>query len=77
MKPVVDNTTQDWFLVQGKEENGWTAIKFRRYFDSCDPMDVPIRVKMFNRIVALSILLSFDEIVWYKYPYICLWSLRY
>jgi hypothetical protein len=44
MKPVMDNTTQDWFILQGQEQNGWTAIQFKRYFDSCDPMDVPIKV---------------------------------
>ncbi|CAF4017897.1 unnamed protein product [Rotaria sordida] len=43
MKPVIDNTTQDWFLLQGQEQNGWTAIQFKRYFDSCDTMDVPIK----------------------------------
>jgi hypothetical protein len=40
----MDNTTQDWFILQGQEQNGWTAIQFKRYFDSCDPMDVPIKV---------------------------------
>ncbi|CAF3465404.1 unnamed protein product [Rotaria socialis] len=43
-KPVMDNTTQDWFLLKGQEQNGWTAIQFKRYFDSCDPMDVPIKL---------------------------------
>ncbi|CAF4976183.1 unnamed protein product, partial [Rotaria sp. Silwood1] len=42
-KPIIDNTTQDWFVLQGQEQNGWTAIQFKRYFDSCDPMDVPIK----------------------------------
>jgi len=40
----MDNTTQNWFLLQGQEQNGWTAIQFKRYFDTCDPMDVPIKV---------------------------------
>ncbi|CAF4733552.1 unnamed protein product, partial [Rotaria magnacalcarata] len=39
----MDNTTQDWFLLKGQEQNGWTAIQFKRSFDSCDPMDVPIK----------------------------------
>ena len=30
--------------MQGKQDNGWTAIQFRRLLDTCDPMDVPIRV---------------------------------
>ena len=44
-QPVVDNTTIDWFGLQGREENGWTAIQFRRALDTCDTMDVPIRVR--------------------------------
>ncbi|CAF2114363.1 unnamed protein product, partial [Rotaria magnacalcarata] len=43
IKPTIDNTTQDWFGLQGQEQNGWTAIQFKRYFDTCDPMDVPIK----------------------------------
>ena len=43
-KPIIDNTTQDWFVLQGQEQDGWTAIQFKRYFDSCDLMDVPIKV---------------------------------
>ncbi|CAF4706165.1 unnamed protein product, partial [Rotaria magnacalcarata] len=39
----MDNTTQDWFLLKGQEQNGWTAIQFKRSLDSCDPMDVPIK----------------------------------
>lgn len=44
---MIDNSTQDWFLLEGKEQDGWTAIRFKRYFDSCDPMDVPIKVIVF------------------------------
>ncbi|CAF1311025.1 unnamed protein product [Adineta ricciae] len=42
-KPMIDNTTQDWFLLGAQEKNGWTATQFKRAFDSCDPMDVPIK----------------------------------
>jgi hypothetical protein len=41
---VLDNATIDWFGLQGREENGWTAIQFRRFLDTCDTMDVPIEV---------------------------------
>ena len=44
MLPVVDNTTTDWFALQGREQNGWTAIQFKRLLDTCDPMDVAIKV---------------------------------
>ncbi|CAF3387948.1 unnamed protein product [Rotaria sp. Silwood1] len=42
-RPVVDNTTKDWFALKGREQNGWTAIQFKRFLDTCDTMDVPIK----------------------------------
>ncbi|CAF0955087.1 unnamed protein product [Adineta ricciae] len=42
-RPIVDTTTSDWFGLQGREENGWTAIQFKRLLDTCDTMDVPIK----------------------------------
>lgn len=42
-RPVIDSTTTDWFGLQGREENGWTAIQFKRFLDTCDTMDVPIK----------------------------------
>ena len=44
-RPIVDTTTSDWFGLQGREENGWTAIQFKRLLDTCDTMDVPIKVR--------------------------------
>jgi hypothetical protein len=41
---MIDNTTIDWFALQGREENGWTAIQFTRLLDTCDYMDYPIEV---------------------------------
>ncbi|CAF4000838.1 unnamed protein product [Rotaria sordida] len=41
-RPVLDNTTQDWHLLQGRENDGWTAIQFKRLLDTCDSMDFPI-----------------------------------
>jgi hypothetical protein len=43
-RPIRDNTTIDWLALQGREENGWSAIQFRRLLDTCDTMDVPIKV---------------------------------
>ncbi len=43
--PVIDNGTADWIGIQGREQDGWTAIEFQRLIDTCDPMDVPIKVK--------------------------------
>ena len=42
---MIDNTTQDWFALQGREQNGWTAIQFKRSYDTCDIMDYPIKVR--------------------------------
>ncbi|CAF5067245.1 unnamed protein product [Rotaria magnacalcarata] len=43
-RPVIDNTTTDWSAIKGREQNGWTAIQFKRFLDTCDSMDVPIKV---------------------------------
>ncbi|CAF1129901.1 unnamed protein product [Rotaria sordida] len=44
-RPMIDNTTNDWFVLQGRELNGWTAIQFKRLLDTCDSMDYPIKVR--------------------------------
>jgi len=47
---VIDNTTNDWFALQGREMNGWTAIQFKRLLDTCDSMDYPVKVLLnFNK----------------------------
>ncbi len=45
--PILDNTTINWFALQGREQDGWTAIQFKRLLDTCDPMDYPIKVKKY------------------------------
>ncbi|CAF4133963.1 unnamed protein product [Rotaria magnacalcarata] len=42
-RPMIDNTTIDWFGLQGRESSGWTAIQFKRLLDTCDVMDVAIK----------------------------------
>ncbi|CAF3332219.1 unnamed protein product [Rotaria socialis] len=42
-KPAMDNTTENWLALRGRESNGWTAIQFKRLLDTCDPMDVEIK----------------------------------
>ncbi len=50
VRPVIDNTTNDWLALQGREINGWTAIQFKRLLDTCDSMDYPIKVLLnFNK----------------------------
>ncbi|CAF4866010.1 unnamed protein product, partial [Rotaria sp. Silwood1] len=51
-RPMFDNTTIDWFALQGREANGWTAIQFKRLLDTCDLMDVPIKPGTNNLIFA-------------------------
>ena len=42
--PSVD-LSQDWFLVSGEEENGYTILEFTRNLTSCDMNDLDIEVK--------------------------------
>ncbi|CAF1495013.1 unnamed protein product [Rotaria sp. Silwood1] len=51
-RPITDKTEVNWILLQGREINGWTAIQFKRMFDTCDPMDVPIMSGTNNLIFA-------------------------
>ncbi|CAF2937601.1 unnamed protein product [Rotaria sp. Silwood2] len=51
-RPMVDNTTIDWFALQGREMSGWTVIQFKRLLDTCDLMDVPIKSGTNNLIFA-------------------------
>ncbi len=63
---MVDNTTQDWFGLQGREENGWTAIQFKRLLDTCDIMDYPIKVFFFeyiSRIMMMDLYCSQEQIL--------------
>ena len=44
--PPVDES-QDWFLVSGEEENGYTILEFTRSLTSCDQNDLDIKVHNF------------------------------
>lgn len=69
-KPMIDKTTNDWFPLNGREENGWTIIQFKRLLNTCDQqMDVPIKVND-----TLELCRSTNEIlVWNKYFDFCIW----
>ena len=41
--PPIDES-QDWFLVSGEEENGYTVLEFTRNLTSCDENDLDIKV---------------------------------
>ena len=51
--PDVDES-QDWFLVNGEEQNGHTILEFTRNFKPCDPNDLPIKV------VAIAVLANIE-----------------
>lgn len=66
---MIDTTTTDWFGLRGREESGWTALQFKRLIDTCDTMDVPIKVRS-----IVSSIFSIDlgtYLVWNKYFDIC------
>ena len=44
-EPMRDMTSTDWFGMRGREQDGWTAIQFKRRLDTCDSSDVPIKVR--------------------------------
>ena len=41
--PSVDSS-QDWFLLNGEEENGYTILEFSRNLTTCDENDLNIQV---------------------------------
>ena len=47
--PPVDES-QDWFLVSGEEENGYTILEFMRHLSSCDQNDLDIKVHSYSAI---------------------------
>lgn len=69
---MIDNTTVDWFGLQGREEDGWTAIQFKRLIDTCDYMDVPIEVSWFSFLIAGTCEYGHVILVGYEHPDICL-----
>ena len=36
--------SQDWFLTNSEEANGYTVLEFSRNFTSCDPQDLDVTV---------------------------------
>ncbi|CAF3053826.1 unnamed protein product [Rotaria sp. Silwood2] len=64
--PIVDNTTNDWFALQGREQNGWTAIQFKRSFDTCDSMDVSIKSGTNNLIYAYGLIDPTNDITYHE-----------
>ena len=43
VRPPIDKS-QDWFLISGEEENGFTILEFSRNLTTCDTKDLEIKV---------------------------------
>lgn len=43
--PPID-ASQDWFLVSGEEEGGYTILEFTRNLTTCDSKDLNIEVML-------------------------------
>ena len=43
MLPSIDSS-QDWFLISGKEVDGFTTLEFTRNLTTCDSQDLDIKV---------------------------------
>ena len=50
--PELDSS-QDWFLIEGKENEFGTILKFVRKLDTCDKDDLPITVIIFSRTLFI------------------------
>ena len=46
--PPID-PSQDWFLVSGEEEGGYTILEFTRNWTTCDERDRDIVVSRYSR----------------------------
>ena len=59
---MIDTNGTDWFVHQGQQVNGWTAIQFSRSIQSCRSMDVSIRVFIFISYLINSLKFSQEQI---------------
>ena len=50
--PAVDEQ-QDWILVGGEEESGFTILEFTRSYITCDENDLPISVRKLSVCIIL------------------------
>ena len=60
--PVIDSQ-QDWYLLNGQEEGGYTILEFTRNFTTCDDNDLVIKVCRFSSFIILSWLTSLYNIL--------------
>ena len=51
--PILDDH-QDAEVVGGREENGWTVVRFRRKLQTCDNQDMGIGVSLFHMGIGVS-----------------------
>ena len=58
--PPVDGS-QDWFLVSGEEENGYTVLEFMRNLSSCDQNDLDIKVHSHVFLIIIIMISPFQH----------------
>ena len=51
--PPIDES-QDWFLISGEEENGYTILEFTQNLTTCDEKDLSIKVNTNRPILKIS-----------------------
>ena len=50
--PPIDKS-QDWFIISGEEQGGFTTLEFSRNLTTCDPRDLEIKVHNSSAVIAL------------------------
>ena len=50
--PPVD-ASQDWYLVSGEEQDGYTTLEFTRSLSTCDNKDLNVEVKCHGCAIAI------------------------
>ena len=56
--PGIDMVSQDWFLINSEETDGFTVLEFSRNFTSCDPQDLDITVCSYVAVFIIKVHLS-------------------
>ncbi len=51
--PPIDDS-QDWFLLEGEGDSGYTSLTFTRKWVTCDDRDRDIAVSMHTWVVSLT-----------------------
>ena len=64
--PPIDES-QDWFLISGEQDDGFTVLEFSRNLTTCDPRDLEIKVWtscLFNMSEIINPIVSACLLAW-------------